>query len=699
VSRAIVVAALLVGAVLRCAWPHADPPERLSWSSGIYTDPTSQTLAARATVEGRRAYAEDRVYLHAFPLANGLVWAAFRLLGVDRQQMQWTAALVGTAMLAAVAMAVRRAAGDRAMAIAAALGAVSYWTLMFGRVPLTEHVVAMVLAASAYFALGSGRRDAVIAGALGTAGVLLGKYHAAPYILALALFLAWRSRRAGAVLPAVIGGAPVFLAWLVVVFLPNRAELLAYVGRESTGAHGPVPFTLDPVSPLTGFFHNVRAAWLFHHAPVAGTVGAVAALWMLLHGPARRRAVGEGTALFALWFVTAWTYHALLPYRAPRYFLVLAPPLLVCAAVALDRMLGGRRLPVSRLGPRPLIAAAPCAFFAAFVLVDLFRHYAYLLLLRRDIVSGQTTALVDSLIRATGALTDLGTHFRAATVVFALAAFAYAGVAALPRRSPRTLDIRKLAMTLLAAGALFDAGRFAAWATHRKYATEAVSTALPGIVGDGAVVIGSFAPLVTLGTEVAPISLIGSLPAGDVLADRGVTHLLLAEPADHAQLLDRYPDLEARTVSVETWAMGTRFVRTLELRRLREPRGAGTAYVPTPFERAAEAMAAGRWQEAIARLEEQAAGGGETAEVLAKRAACRFQLGERERAKSDLQAAVRLRPDDALLLRHLGMLALAEGDVAGARAWWSRAVRFEPENPDLAAVIREGLAQASAPTR
>jgi hypothetical protein len=529
--------------------------------------------------------------------------------------------------------------------------------------------------------------------------VLLGKYHAAPYLPALAVFLAWRSRRAGAAWPAVLGGASVFLAWVLVVFLPNRSELLTYVGRESTGAHGPVPFTLDPVSPLAGVFHNVRAAWLFHHAPVAGTVGALAALWILLHGPARRRALGDGAALFAFWFLAAWSYHALLPYRAPRYFVVLAPPLLACAAVTLDRMLGSRRLAVGRLAPRPLFAAAPCAFFAAFVLVDLFRHYAYLLLLRRDIVGGQTTAFVDLLIRATGGLTELGTHVRAATAVFALAALAYAASTVFPRRSPFSVDVRRLAVVLLAAGALFDVGRFAAWATHRKYATEAVAGALPRIVGDGAVVLGSFAPLVTLGTPIVPVSLIGPLPTGDVLADRGVTHLLLSEPADHAQLSDRYPDLDQRTVSVETWAMGTRFVRTLELRRLREPRGAGAAYVPTPFERAADAMAEGRWQDALTRLEEHAASRGETAEVLAKRAACRFQLGERERAKGDLRAALRLRPDDALVLRHLGMLAIAEGDVAGAREWWSRAARLEPENPDLAAVIREGLASAAAPRR
>lgn len=696
-TRAIVVAALVAGAILRSAWPLADPPERLSWSSGVYTDPASQTLAARAAVEGRAAAPEDRLYRSAFPLSNALTSAAFRVFGVGREAIHWMAALIGTAMIAATALAARRAAGDRAMAIAALLAALSYWTVMFGRVPLTENVVALVLVASAYFALGTRTRDGVIAGALGAAGVLFGKYHASPYLAALAVFLVWRRRRATDALPALIGGSAVLLAWLVAVFLPNRAELLAYVARESTGAHGPVPLTQDPLAPIIGIFHNVRAAWLFHHAPVLGTVGALAALWMLLHGPSRRRALTEGAALFALWWSAAWSYHALLPYRAPRYFLVIAPALTICAAAALDRMLSARRLAVRRPEARTLLAAAFCALFAAFVTVDLFRHGAYLALLRRDIVGGETTALAGLLVRATDALTHLGAHFRAATVVFAVAALAWFAATAL--RRPPVLDGRKLAAALLAVGLLFDAGRFAAWATHRRYAVETVVSALPRVVGEGAVVMGSFAPLVTLGTGVVPVSLIGTLPPGDVLTERGVTHLLLPDPADHAELLERYPDLDARTVQIETWAMGTRHVRTLELRRVRDLAGAGAGYVPTAFERAADDMAEGRFREALSRLVEHAAARGGTAEVLAKRAACWFQLGELSRAKSDLLAAAALRPDDPLLLRHLGIVAVAEGDVAAAREWWTRAARLEPENPELVAVIRQGLASAASPRR
>ena len=31
-------------------WPLADPPERLSWSSGIFTDPPGNTIAARNAI-------------------------------------------------------------------------------------------------------------------------------------------------------------------------------------------------------------------------------------------------------------------------------------------------------------------------------------------------------------------------------------------------------------------------------------------------------------------------------------------------------------------------------------------------------------------------------------------------------------------------------------------------------------------------
>jgi hypothetical protein len=148
-------AILVVALALRLAWPLADPPQNISWSSGIWTDPPAITLPARYAVEEGDCTKVPLAARFVYPHLNGAARFVWELFGVGRVSGVVLAALIGTAAVLVLAAAVRRRCGDSAALLTLGLGAVSFWLVTYSRVLLAEGIVVFLLASSAYFALGS----------------------------------------------------------------------------------------------------------------------------------------------------------------------------------------------------------------------------------------------------------------------------------------------------------------------------------------------------------------------------------------------------------------------------------------------------------------------------------------------------------------------------------------------------------------
>ncbi len=99
----------------------------------------------------------------------------------------------------------------------------------------------------------------------------------------------------------------------------------------------------------------------------------------------------------------------------------------------------------------------------------------------------------------------------------------------------------------------------------------------------------------------------------------------------------------------------------------------------TTFERGLEALAARRYEEAIAHFSAAAESGEQRAEALSKRGVCRRRLGDARTAQTDFEAALAADPKCAPALTNLGSLALEAGRLDEARARYQSAIAANPE--------------------
>ncbi|MGH2571770.1 MAG: hypothetical protein ACRDGR_11115, partial [bacterium] len=249
---------------------------------------------------------------------------------------------------------------------------------------------------------------------------------------------------------------------------------------------------------------------------------------------------------------------------------------------------------------------------------------------------------------------------------------------------------RRVALAAIVVAVAFEAARFAGWIGERKFVLREMSDAIPAIVGPDAVVIGSFAPAVTLGTGLTALSYLDPARGTDVLARYGVTHVLMDDRHDPRSLQALYPDLASRVTLVQSWAFRARNVTTLSLYRVRDAPG----YRPTAFERGTELVQEARFEEALAAFAEHRAGGaGEGRELLSQEALCRFRLGDLEEASRRIELALALHPDDSQNLQNLALIAEARGDRVAAEAALRRALRADPQNGETLTKLREALAE------
>jgi len=663
---------VLLAFALRAVWPLADPARGLSWSGGVWTDPATVVHSARNAALFGEWVRDGSRDLPFYPLLNVLTWLAYRALGPGRLATQLLAALLGAGTVAAIAWAAARVTGRRGATLAAGLTATCAWLVLFGRVPVAENLVGLLLALAAALALGSGDRAKFAAGTAAGVAALFGKLHAVAFLPALLVFVAARERRAAALRPVTAGLGVAAAAWAVLVLRPFRAEIVEQL-RLSSELYGTAPLLDSPLAALAEPWHAIQRSWLFVRMPVLGALGVAFALGTLVHPELRRERVQRGTALFALWFACAWIYHALLPYQAPRYYLPAAVALVACAACQLEELARGVGLPRRRpRGPALVAAWAAGLLGVGVAIVVTFAHAAWAL---RDLVT--PTALGPALRAPLDAVLAALNPFSAVLGIGAVVAVALAAVAVRVWRSPPSPNAGpRVAARLLPLALGLQAVQLGWWATHRTYALEDAKRSLDAVVGEDAVLFGEMAPaLVQDGTRVG-IPWFGA-PATALPAQ--VTHVAtLGEPEQAGELA---PALRTGLVLVRRWPLRSHAQRFVGVARV-----PNDAYRETPFEQAVDALAAGRAGEALELVRALP----ETHDARQLEARVRFALGDEAAARKALERALELRPTSPADHYNLGRLLERSGDAAAARAIWRRGLALDPDDPDLLRAIGLG---------
>jgi hypothetical protein len=688
---------LALALAARIAWPAADPASHLSWSNGVYTDPPTMVHAARNAVlfgEWIRDYNRD---LWIYPLMNGLTWMAYGIGGVGRFPTLALSALLGVGTVGALAWGLRRTAGPRAALYGALLGTVNYWMTMYARIPLAENLVAMMLALACAAAAGRSPRAQLAAGALGVGATLFGKYHAVGFLPGLVLLPWLREGRFRATLPVLAGGTAAFLLWAAVILVPHGGDVVGHVERQSTG-HGTLPFAASLQVGLSEFFNTLRRSWMFYRIPVCGALGGLFAIWTLGNGEARRRRVADGTAIYAFWMLGLWTYFSLLLYKAPRYYVLLGPPLVAGTAVLLAGLHGAKDWKLRP--PRRWDEHVPLfvwLYAFCFGLIDSVKLWIksfleYLYVSPAKLTVGMATAAIEIVKRIDTFLANL---VWAACLAIALYLFLLWNPEILGRIGKKAVSGARLARLGLAAlfvAVGFGVFQYAWWAGHRSTFVEAAKASLPHLVGEDAVLLGPMAPLLTQDSGHRALPYFGPPNDPGLLERYGVTHVVLCGQGDADVLRARFPGLLEESSIVQIWPVNTLFASTLEIRRLPETWDGRTIhrYRESALEEASDLALQGDWKGVLERLDRyRAEGGPEIPELLSMESVCWFNLQDYDKAEERVRAAIAARPRDRLNWQNLGSLHLRRGERAEALEAFLQALRLNPRDEQLRKMILE----------
>jgi tetratricopeptide (TPR) repeat protein len=687
VKKSHLIALLAIAFTMRILWPLADPPARLTWSNGEITDPPAIVHAARNVVlfgEWQRDESKDLVF---FPLLNAITAGAFALFGANRLVLQVLSALFATGAIAATAWALRRANAP-AQRLAPLLIAVSFWIVMFSRIPVAENLVILLLPVAAGFSLGETKREFFLAGLLAGVAAFFGKIHALAFFPAAVLFV-FRRRSFAQVLQMCWGMALAAVLWIALIFIPFHHEILDQVHR-SGDLYGKATVLRSPIDFLIAPFRALRFSWLSPRFFWVVLLGGWFAISTLATPGEFRRRVENGTGLFALWVLFAWMAFSFLPYIAPRYFVLIALPLAACAAFQIAEWRAGTAPALASLrGKRGRLIAYVWLIFLFYVPIDASNHWISFLGERLYLFS---PSLAAHFLAVTDRWSAAVEPFEGSCLVaFLSGTMAFLLLTIATRRPAKpSMAWSRLAALCLAGMLGFDLVQFIDWVRHKDYALEEAKKSFDAIIAPDAVVSGAFASALVLGTQRIAVPFIGT-PRPGYLEERNATHLVAGEPGDISGLEQSLPNFVSHLRNVRSWPLRTRHTRKITVFRIEWPDTSGVTALsePTQFERAAELIEVGAYDAAFLTLEAIRNSGMEIPDVYSLLAECRMRTGDRAGAQAFLEKALEMRPSTPQDLYNLAVLLYDAGDRRRAHELWLRGLRLDPDDIDLVQAVRQ----------
>ena len=528
-SLPLILLLTLAALALRASDLRADPPPDLSWSTGPYTDEALNTYSARNMILYGHWRVDDLFPLVVYPLVNYLMVLVFKLLGMGFVQVKLLSLLAGAASVFVIYLLVKEDAGHLAGLLAGLALATSFPLTMYSRLGLVESVqILFLLLTGLCYVRGLRRpRQMGLAGLLGASTILLVKVSAAFIAPALAAAVAWelfaarKDRAAGQVIRRGIGwgfaGVGVALGiWLVIVFLPHRADYFQYVLRHSL--ESPAGHPRGIVAYLLNTFTVGLKSGLI---PRLSWVAFLGFLTLPVLAAGRRPAL----RYLGLWFLLALLMLGYMNYRPDRYELVLLPALIAGFAVALARIIEtGTLVPPLR----PTVLKAGLYALWLWILATQLTYYTngfWGALRPRD----QTGLLVTTLAIAAAA----------GVLIYAVARAVRNGLGIRPLAARAAI-----AFVLLLLAVWLDLAQYSRWFGTRTHVMVESGADLDRALPADAVLAGNWASALLIGSRKRAVPITDWANSDDPIGRFGATHMVSAENGFDFKLFSQlYPDM------------------------------------------------------------------------------------------------------------------------------------------------------------
>lgn len=692
----IFLVGLALTGLVRGVHPAADAPFDLSWSQGPSTDPAYYLEPAISLVETGEIQSISKnwnapgYYLLYLPA----VW----LFGSSNAVINLTTVFIGLVGFVFFFLLARRTDDEPTVIFATLLWAISYFWIMYTRIPLVyTAMITYMLAAVYLWVLGLKKPlwfipawivllvaiiwVRVIAVALVPAFVV---GHGA------ALYERFKDRKRlistvfGTMVVLVVAGVLVVIASLYLDFNP----VLTALGRIKV--HMREGMTGDRV--LFYLFNLGQSGAIFLWLPVASLMSYLYLLMFMGDLVTRKLDFADPDSVIRLmmvvWLVFGALSTILFEYAPPRYFLFLMPPMFYTAGCALSRLINPPPRVEYEYGYYILLI-----FWVVFLTFKLLYTTLFYFIKNFDTFVVGLSMTEKGIARFEGIIEFFSSFYLLASlslimgIAVALVVFSY-------RRSDRYTDsgaIRK-SVRLATVGVLlilcitYQGSMYASWVVRPHYTMSSFSRELGDMLGEDAILAGPYAHVMTLENDLDAVYMSFFVPGMSSPCDRfeaaGATHLIIDVKNGLPYLEESYPEAFECLEFVNTVYIRGNGVDLYRYTGAEE-------YTPSDFERAVELIRGGNQAEAIPLLEGVTAEYPRDAIPVVFLALAKQQLGDTDEAYALLLYAIELNPDNMKAYFGLANILEIRGDRSVAAVYYRKCLELFPESQSLREKIQE----------
>jgi hypothetical protein len=681
--------------VMRTAYLNADPPQRLSVSTDVHTDPSQYTHYARnyVLIGEANPYHDDRFTVFLKSSVNLLAIGLFKVFGVGLWQSNAVGVFYSFGALLFFFLFLRKIAGNTVALVFLITAGLNYNLTFYGRLPFLEHAVAFwgFLSLALIVNFMSIWAFALAGIALGMA-MFFSKVFGVIFLFPFAIWFVYRyvyESRDNLIRNAVcfIGGmSATALVWYLFLYLPMQNQVSSYLLEQSVSLYG-APEGLKSIDDF--IFKMVTfgdGSELYNRMPLTALF-AFSAIALLVWKMSTKESWSKGfdgwTAghLFLVAMMIAF-YASLMiwNYRPLRYQLILIYPTYALASIVLVKMMA--KGVISQFVDKRTVPAA------SFAPPRLFYILVFPLML---II---TYKLYDWITVGTN-WTDQRIWIYILTII--MTALVGGAIYAI-RRGILLLHpalIQNGAVVIIVAVALHGLVNFGFWVTRPTFSTVDNARDLSEILSPTAVLSGPFAPAFSLSSSLpSVIHMFGVAKVDSALFNKfPITHLLLDE-SNEDLARKNYPEVMLAAQHFRTFFLGSRKVRAFRIAGATGNPSADS-YSPSNFEKAAEAQLAGseRGNDAALQFVSTHPRNVSGALLMGERAEA---VGMYDQAELMFQKAVEFSPTNSNLYFRAGTFCrdrwVEEGDPTmrdKARKYFERANHFAPGTRSITKALAE----------
>jgi 4-amino-4-deoxy-L-arabinose transferase-like glycosyltransferase len=574
---------LLIGlcTFLRFLYLSSDPPNGISLSTGIETDPPQYTLYARSEVltGDWNPYGDNRYITYQYSLVTLVSRVVFGGFGIGTYQANLVGVILSLLSIFLFYLVLRKSFGNGVALLALFFIGTNYIGIFYGRRPFLENgmILLSVLALAALVFWEKKLPGHFLFGILVGTAIFFGKVIALAFLGVPVVYYLYK----GAVLrngntfkqaAAMLAGLLILSAtWFFLIYKPNTGYIQGYITEQAFGLYG-YPEAFDSISKFIWKFlsFGIQSAF-FDRMPMISTGSLVLIIIAAGRRISRDRQNSSGNHNLLLVSIIAWLfcfYIAEMPwnYRPLRYQTVMIFPLSTLAAILIAYLYNQKKA-VNILNRSHIFN------IVLFVLLMLFTYQII-----RVIVVGR------------GGEFNYRDYISLVTAIALLVSFIYYILSWRMRKFvielPRSFRYTLIGL-IIVVSLYYQSKNYLAWADLPLYTARQASRDLSEVISPGAVLSGPYGPALALDNNLGcVIHFFGtSRPNPGLFRLFPITHLAL-DKANEGEARRLYPDVMNQAVLVSNYNINCKKVSVYKIAPYTGNRRA-LGYSPSVYEHAA----------------------------------------------------------------------------------------------------------------